>query len=279
MRPCDRLSVNSRLHATCIGMSSASPFSRGGLGLRSAVLTANARVLGQLGGQSPHDPKETSSGGGSDFARVVSATCCWIPHCCCSSGTGRVGSHWIRCTFLDMGWRSASCGFRFGGPADWHARPWVAAGSNRSRALTPRGEPGPTTFERDGAGTVAFSRRPNVGCPFFLFSYQRVGTVRLCTVWVFLLRRLWLPLPPSSRNCRCGRLLDVFGHHRAACAEDGRRSFALDLAAARVCREAQISWFVTWIWCLRVVRTVADSRWLLTDFRCFTEHNWPLTPH
>ena len=58
---------------------------------------------------------------------------------------------------------------------------------------------------------------------------------------VLLLRRLWLPLPPTKRTCRCGRLLDCFGHHRAACATVGvlgRRGFTLESAAARVCREA-----------------------------------------
>ena len=58
---------------------------------------------------------------------------------------------------------------------------------------------------------------------------------------VLLLRRLRLPLPPSSRTCRCGRLLDSFGHHRASCAQAGvlgRRGFALESAAARICREA-----------------------------------------
>ena len=58
---------------------------------------------------------------------------------------------------------------------------------------------------------------------------------------VLLLRRLRLPLPPSSRTYRCGRLLDCFGHHRAACAQAGvlgRRGFALEGAAARICREA-----------------------------------------
>ena len=38
---------------------------------------------------------------------------------------------------------------------------------------------------------------------------------------VLLCRRLQLPLPFSSRTCRCGRLLDCRGHHRAACAEAG----------------------------------------------------------
>ena len=58
---------------------------------------------------------------------------------------------------------------------------------------------------------------------------------------VLLLRRLWLPLPPSSRFCRCGLPLDPSGHNRAACAQAGvmgRRGFALESAAARVCREA-----------------------------------------
>ena len=46
---------------------------------------------------------------------------------------------------------------------------------------------------------------------------------------VLLLRHLRLPLPPTSRTCRCGRLLDSFGHHRASCAQAGvlgRRGFA-----------------------------------------------------
>ena len=58
---------------------------------------------------------------------------------------------------------------------------------------------------------------------------------------LLLLRRLHLPLPLTARRCRCGRLLDSNGHHRAACARVGvlgRRGFALETAAARVCREA-----------------------------------------
>ena len=38
---------------------------------------------------------------------------------------------------------------------------------------------------------------------------------------VLLSRRLRLPLPLSSSLCRCGRSLDVFGHHRAACSRAG----------------------------------------------------------
>ena len=59
---------------------------------------------------------------------------------------------------------------------------------------------------------------------------------------IVLLRRLRQPLPLSERSCRCGRLLDVCGHHRAACARAGllgRRGFSLESIAARICREAK----------------------------------------
>ena len=52
---------------------------------------------------------------------------------------------------------------------------------------------------------------------------------------------LCFPLPLTARNCRCGHHLDVFGHHRAACARAGvlsRRGYAIESVMARVCREA-----------------------------------------
>ena len=58
---------------------------------------------------------------------------------------------------------------------------------------------------------------------------------------LLFLRRLRLPLPLQARSCRCGRPLDVLGHHRAACANAGvlgRRGWVLENVAARVCREA-----------------------------------------
>ena len=104
MRPCDRLPVNSwrHLHATCIGMSSASHFHEVDWAFEVAVLTVNAAFRGSW----------------ADSLHMIHRR------------------HGIRCTFLNTVWRSASRGFRSGEPTDWHARPWVA-GSNRSRALTP----------------------------------------------------------------------------------------------------------------------------------------------
>ena len=57
---------------------------------------------------------------------------------------------------------------------------------------------------------------------------------------VLLLRRLWLPLPLSSRTCRCGRPLDVLGHHRAACSRAGVLAIAASLSKALLqgCAEA-----------------------------------------
>ena len=45
---------------------------------------------------------------------------------------------------------------------------------------------------------------------------------------VLLLKRLRMPFSVNVRACRCGRLLDVLGHHRAACSrvgELGKRGF------------------------------------------------------
>lgn len=56
-----------------------------------------------------------------------------------------------------------------------------------------------------------------------------------------LLRRLRLPLPLTESRCRCRRVLDPLGDHRAACPWFGAlrsRGCPLERAAARICREA-----------------------------------------
>ena len=55
---------------------------------------------------------------------------------------------------------------------------------------------------------------------------------------VLLLRRLRMPLSLKVRACRCGRVLDVLGHHRAAwnrVGELGKRGF--ESAVTQICRE------------------------------------------
>jgi len=56
-----------------------------------------------------------------------------------------------------------------------------------------------------------------------------------------LLLRLRMPLPLAGRRCRCHRLLDPLGDHRAACSTVeilGLRGEALERAVARMTREA-----------------------------------------
>ena len=78
---------------------------------------------------------------------------------------------------------------------------------------------------------------PMSGVPFTCFPVSREARIESSSFRVLVLRRLWLPLPLSSRNCRCGLPLDPRGHHRVACAQVGvlgRRGFALESAAARL---------------------------------------------
>ena len=82
---------------------------------------------------------------------------------------------------------------------------------------------------------------PGAGAPFTATPTCRETTIPSHLFRVLLLRRLRQQLPLAGRACRCGRLLDSFGHHRAACPRAGvlsRRGFSLESAAARICREA-----------------------------------------
>ena len=82
---------------------------------------------------------------------------------------------------------------------------------------------------------------PLAACPFTCAPTSRLFRIDPQPFRVMLLRRLQLPLPYTARVCRCGRLIDCFGHHRSACAVSGilgGRGAALESAAARVCREA-----------------------------------------
>ena len=93
----------------------------------------------------------------------------------------------------------------------------------------------------DTPGSHAFAIGPFAGLPFLAVPSSPFSRFPPRLFRVLLLRRLWLPLPLSSRTCRCGHLLDVLGHHRAACSRVGvlaNRGFSVESAAARVCREA-----------------------------------------
>ena len=96
-----------------------------------------------------------------------------------------------------------------------------------------------------GRGALQLSKHSSVlnrvPCPGFLFP----PSLPLLLLAFRSLRVLFFAggfLLLASRTCRCGRLLDVLGHHRAACARAsvlGGRGFSVESAAARVCREAR----------------------------------------
>ena len=82
---------------------------------------------------------------------------------------------------------------------------------------------------------------PLASVPFIALPTTRATRIDPPPFRILLCRRLHLPLPLTLRTCRCGRQLDMFGHHRAACAEAGVlgcRGYPLEVAAAQICREA-----------------------------------------
>ena len=79
------------------------------------------------------------------------------------------------------------------------------------------------------------------GAGLALSTCNRLTTFTSQLFRVILLRRLHLPLLLTVRNCWCGLPLDSRGHHRAACARAGvlgGKGWAVENAAARICREA-----------------------------------------
>ena len=92
----------------------------------------------------------------------------------------------------------------------------------------------------DRRALVRSQSGPLASVPFTALPVHRVSKMDSEPYRVLLLRRLRLPLPFTVRTCRCGRPLDVFGHHRAACSTVGvlgRRGFAAENAIAQICRE------------------------------------------
>ena len=181
--------------------------------------------LGQLGRLLPHDPRSA-------------------PSCrhCASSSLGRSCCHpW----FEPPSWRDVVAGtrpsrneveeFEWGCGAGWqHEAGARVERHHRDSHIFPRlADPAKALLRSQGGpgSSLAFSTSPTC-------RITRLGSHHFRLHW---LRRLQLPLPLTVRSCRCGRPLDIYGHHRAACARVGvlgRRGFALESVVARICREA-----------------------------------------
>ena len=79
---------------------------------------------------------------------------------------------------------------------------------------------------------------PLASAPFISMPIEKISRFDSQSFRLLFLRRLRQPLPLTVRSCRCGRLLDCFGHHRSACPFAGRHGFPSENVAARICREA-----------------------------------------
>ena len=129
-----------------------------------------------------------------------------------------------------------------------------APGGNVWPALTSRGHFSRVSYGPSFHRRIEPSSDPNV--VHLLASRSRVHQWWLSRAWNQIFRVLLLPgsapsgfcscvvfgAPSLSAHfCRCGRPLDVRGHHRSACGRAGvlgRRGFPLESAAVRLCREA-----------------------------------------
>ena len=93
-------------------------------------------------------------------------------------------------------------------------------------------EPALFVFPERGLGAGSFLSVPPTN-PLVRFDSQIFR--------MLLLRRVRRPQSLSKLFCRCGRLIDEFGHPHATCAQEGvvlaRRGYALESVVARVCRE------------------------------------------
>ena len=125
---------------------------------------------------------------------------------------------------------------------------------------------------------------PGAGVALFVVPTNLETTIPPHLFRVVLLRRLRQPISMSVRNCRCGRLLDASGHHRAACVRVGmlgRRGFAQESVAARICREAggrvRTNMFLRDMDLPLEMQGDSKSSW--TVCLCAVGRSWQSTPH
>ena len=140
-----------------------------------------------------------------------------------------------------IGWRLTPRTSRTRIARAWRSESGLAARSSQLGRAPFSSRPHFATPHSHAPRHVEVTERSSCWHPVLSGTVVFLDSVGTNSLQVLLQRRLSLPLPLSKRSCRCGLLLDTFGHHRGACSRSGalgRRGFSLESAAARVCREA-----------------------------------------
>ena len=195
-----------------------SPSSTLGVGVAERRSVPDCRVLGQLGRFTP-----TNSGKAS-------------PHC--RPGRGRPVSRQIsrraaatcRERLVDVGfdapeWGDVARGQRPGRSPENRdpTEPrfgWQCLASADVERTFLQGVIWPELSPADGA-LLRSQCGPFAGIPFTCSPVVVESRLEPQIFRVLFLRRLWCPLLLSAHFCRCGRPLDVRGHHRSACGRAG----------------------------------------------------------
>ena len=219
-------------------------------------------MLVQLGGQSPHDPKDIQR------LRVKFCKSC-VSHMLQDSTLlrqQRRGKSWFALDslhFLEFGWLEVCVLFRSGGPAAWHVRPWHAAGSNRSRALTHfvENQVRPRLGEMEQALLRSQGGRL-FGVPLFCCLTSALARFDSALFWVLFLPSSLASSPPSFRNLpvkpSLGRVWSP--PHCGGCELSG---FCVGSQPEFAVRQEQgwalTFWFVIWIWCRAEQSPIRDG--------------------
>ena len=230
----------SPTQAEDIRLTATLPMVLGGLGLRSATRVRQAAYWSSWADCLPMVHHRHPM-----VAATLVAQLSGNPETRCLSAVREAKHELAIAGFESPSWQAIACGAR---PArrepEDHEPGTVRRGWQHEAASVVEERAREAMFTRVSDQVKALVRSqggPGAGAPFTATPTCRETTIPSHLFRVLLLRRLRQQLPLAGRACRCGRLLDSFGHHRAACPRAGvlsRRGFSLESAAARICREA-----------------------------------------
>ena len=123
---------------------------------------------------------------------------------------------------------------------------------------------------------------PGAGLAFSTCPTCRVTALESNVFRMILLHRLQMPLPLTVRTCRCGRPLDAYGHHRAACARVGAmqlRTWQRASVAKQEVASQPTHSCATWTSNCHKEVVAGDWKLSLTGCLCSEAPSWRWTQH